>query len=66
MDDLLVHEPESNEKQLLGFKHQSYMIISVFQNLVDGLTRKKLETGTQVRRQHNRSDKDERSELKKW
>lgn len=42
MDDLTIQDLEGNEKQLLDFKHQSDMIISMFQNLVDGLKKKEI------------------------
>lgn len=66
MDDLRVQDLEGNEKQLLGFKHQSDMYISMFQNLVDGFKKEEIrERGAQVRRQPDRADKDDKNELKR-
>lgn len=42
MDDLTIQDLEGNEKKLLGFKHQSNTIISMFQNLVDGLQKEEI------------------------
>lgn len=42
MDDLTIQDLEGNKKKLLGFKHQSNTIISMFQNLVDGLQKEEI------------------------